>query len=213
MHIVCLDLEGVLIPEIWIGVAEYTGIAELRLTTRDIPDYEQLMHRRLALLQEHGLGLAAIQAVIGKLRPLPGAVEFLGWLRQHSQIVVLSDTFYEFALPLLPQLGWPTLFCHRLELDPSGAIKGYRLRQRDPKRQAVSALQSLNFKVVAAGDSYNDVSMLAQAEAGVLFRPPARVSEEFPQFPVTETYDQLQSVLQTALAGFQPSASFSRGHG
>ncbi len=199
MQIVCLDLEGVLIPEIWVGVARQTGIDELGLTTRDIPDYDELMQRRLALLERHELGIDDIQAVIGELEPLPGAVLFLDQLRERYQVIILSDTFYEFARPLLPQLHWPTLFCHRLEVSETGRITGYRLRQRDPKRQAVKALQSLNFSVAAAGDSYNDVSMLAQAEAGVLFRPPARVCEEFPHFPVARTYPELLMELETAL--------------
>ena len=199
MHIVCLDLEGVLIPEIWIGVARQTGIEELGLTTRDIPDYDELMQRRLGLLERHELGISDIQAVIAGLEPLPGAVSFLDDLRKHHQVIILSDTFYEFARPLLPRLNWPTLFCHRLDIDEGGRISGYRLRQRDPKRQVVKALQSLNFNVAAAGDSYNDVSMLAQAGAGVLFRPPARVCEEFPEFPVARTYPELRMELEAAL--------------
>lgn len=198
MHIACLDLEGVLVPEIWIGVAERTGIEELALTTRDIPDYDELMGRRLALLRRHGLCLDDIQAVIAELHPLDGAGEFLDWLRARSQVIILSDTFYEFAAPLMARLGWPTLFCHHLEINADGVIEHYRLRQRDPKRQAVRALQDLNFKVIAAGDSYNDVTMLAQADAGILFRPPVRVIEEFPRFPVTNDYRQLRAAFETA---------------
>lgn len=198
MHIACLDLEGVLVPEIWIGVAERTGIEELALTTRDIPDYDELMGRRLALLRRHGLRMNDIQAVIAELRPLEGAGEFLDWLRARHQVIILSDTFYEFAAPLMAQLGWPTLFCHHLDIDDEGSVAHYRLRQRDPKRQAVRALQELNFKVVAAGDSYNDVTMLAQADAGILFRPPLRVIEEFPRFPVATDYLQLQEAFDTA---------------
>lgn len=199
MQVVCLDLEGVLIPEIWIGVAEWTGIEELRLTTRDVPDYDELMRHRLALLKRHQLGIGDIQAVIGELEPLPGAVSFLDQLREQCQVIVLSDTFYEFAQPLLPHLHWPTLFCHRLEIDRLGQITGYRLRQRDPKRQAVRALKSLNFRVAAAGDSYNDASMLAQADVAVWFRPPTLVREQFPQFPVAWTYEELLVKLNTAL--------------
>lgn len=198
MHIACLDLEGVLVPEIWIGVAERTGIEELALTTRDIPDYDELMGRRLALLRGHGLRLDDIRAVIAELRPLDGAEAFLDWLRARAQVIILSDTFYEFAAPLMVQLGWPTLFCHHLEIAADGGIAHYRLRQRDPKRQAVRALQELNFKVIAAGDSYNDVTMLAQADAGILFRPPARVIEAFPRFPVTTDYAQLRAAFETA---------------
>ncbi len=198
MHIACLDLEGVLVPEIWIGVAEHTGIDELALTTRDIPDYDELMSRRLALLRRHGLSLGDIQSVIGRLQPLDGAAEFLDQLRQYAQVIILSDTFYEFAAPLMAKLGWPTLFCHHLDVDGDGSIAGYRLRLRDPKRQAVRALQDLNFKVMAAGDSYNDVTMLAQAEIGILFRPPAKVVEQFPQFAVTTDYAQLGTAFSRA---------------
>lgn len=199
MQIACLDLEGVLVPEIWIGVAERTGIPELGLTTRDIPDYDELMGRRLSLLQRHGLVLSDIQAVIAELRPLDGAVAFLDALRDHCQVIILSDTFYEFAAPLMPHLGRPTLFCHHLDVDEGGRIVSYRLRQRDPKRQAVRALQDLHFRIVAAGDSYNDVTMLAQAQAGILFRPPDRVRAEFPQFPVAGDHEQLLQAFLVAL--------------
>lgn len=198
MEIACLDLEGVLVPEIWINVAERTGIPELRLTTRDIPDYDVLMRRRLALLEEHGLGLPDIQAVIETLGPLPGARAFVDWLRERFQVVILSDTFYEFAAPLMRQLGWPTLFCHRLEVNAGGRITGYRLRQPDQKRAAVQAFQALNFRVIAAGDSYNDTAMLAAAEAGILFSPPENVIREFPQFPVTRTYAELRAAFERA---------------
>ncbi len=200
MEIACLDLEGVLVPEIWINVAERTGIPELRLTTRDIPDYDVLMRRRLALLEAHGLGLPDIQAVIETLGPLPGARAFVDWLRERFQVVILSDTFYEFAAPLMRQLGWPTLFCHRLEVNAGGRITGYRLRQPDQKRAAVQAFQALNFRVIAAGDSYNDTAMLAAAEAGILFSPPENVVREFPQFPVTRTYDELRAAFARASA-------------
>ena len=193
--LVCLDLEGVLIPEIWVNVAAKTGIAELRLTTRDISDYDVLMKRRMGILDQHRLGLADIQAVIASLRPLEGASEFLGWLRTRCQVIILSDTFYEFALPLMKQLGYPTLFCNSLEVDATGRIVNYHLRQPDQKRQSVSALKGLRFRVVAAGDSYNDTSMLAEADAGIFFRPPEAISRQFPQFPVTQTYGELKEQL------------------
>lgn len=200
MHIVCLDLEGVLVPEVWINFAERTGIPELRLTTRDIPDYDQLMQGRLRILAEHKLGLAQIQEVISAMDPLPGAPEFLERLRQDFQLIILSDTFYEFGMPLMRKLGMPTLFCHRLEVAQDGSITGYRLRQSDPKRKAVAALKELNFRVVAAGDSYNDTSMLSEADAGVLFRAPANVVREFPQFPVTTSYEELEAALRRGAA-------------
>jgi phosphoserine/homoserine phosphotransferase len=190
--IACLDLEGVLVPEIWITVAERTGIPALRRTTRDEPDYDRLMQYRLGILDEHGLRLADIQDVIGGMRPLDGAAEFLAWLRERTQVIILSDTFSQFAAPLMRQLGWPTLFCHDLEIDAGGRIAGYRLRIADGKRRAVEALRALNFRVVAAGDSYNDTSMLAAAHAGILFRPPQNVVDDFPQFPVTHTYAALR---------------------
>lgn len=193
--IVCLDLEGVLVPEIWIQVAEKTGIEELRLTTRDISDYDILMKGRLKILAEHNLRLRDIQEVIGTIRPLSGALDFLTWLRPVSQVIILSDTFEEFASPLMAQLGYPTLFCNTLEVAPDGNITNYILRQSDGKRKAVRALKSLNFKVVAAGDSYNDTTMLAEADAGILFRPPDSVAQEFPQYPVTNTYEELKREL------------------
>ena len=195
MMIACLDLEGVLVPEIWIGVAERSGIDALRLTTRDIADYDELMQHRLAILREHNLGLADIQSVIDDLRPLDGAIDFLQWLRSRSQVVILSDTFYEFAQPLMKQLGWPTLFCHRLQVDVHGQVTGYRLRQTDPKRHAVRALQSLNFQIIAAGDSYNDVSMLTEADAGILFNPPDRLIADYPHFPVATDYTRLSTAI------------------
>lgn len=198
MKITCLDLEGVLVPEIWIGVAERSGIDALRLTTRDIADYDELMQHRLKILAEHGLGLNDIQAVIAELKPLAGAAAFLDALRARSQVIILSDTFYEFAQPLMRQLGWPTLFCHRLEVDDAGRITGYRLRQSDPKRQAVKALQALNFHVVAAGDSFNDLTMLTQADAGILFNPPSSLSQAYPQFTVTEDYAELADAIVAA---------------
>ncbi len=197
--IACLDLEGVLVPEIWINVAERTGIDALRATTRDIPDYSELMRQRLAVCDRHGLKIGDIQEVIDGLGPLDGAAEFLDWLRERFQVVILSDTFYEFALPLMRQLGFPTLFCHRLEIAGDGRIAGFKLRMADQKRAAVKALKGLNFKVVAAGDSYNDTSMLAEADAGVLFCPPQNVVDEFPQFPVTRDYAALGEALEGAV--------------
>jgi len=191
VKIACLDLEGVLVPEIWINVAERTGIEALRRTTRDEPDYDRLMKGRLAILAQNGLGLRDIQQVIAGMSPLEGASEFLNWLRERFQVVVLSDTFYDFAAPLMAQLGHPTLFCHTLETDDAGRIVDYQIRLADHKRRAVQALHELNFRVIAAGDSYNDTAMLREAEAGILFRPPDNVIEEFPQFPVTRTYDEL----------------------
>ena len=190
--IACLDLEGVLVPEIWINVAERTGITELRRTTRDEPDYDKLMKWRIGILDRHKLKLADIQAVIGTMKPLEGAREFLGWLQERCQVIVLSDTFYQFALPLMKQLGYPTLFCNSLEMDGSGKIVNYHMRQPDQKRQSVKALKTLRFRIVAAGDSYNDTPMLAEADAGVLFCPPDNIVKEFPQFPVTRTYEELK---------------------
>ena len=191
MKLACLDLEGVLVPEIWINVAERTGIDDLRLTTRDIPDYDELMTHRLKMLDKHDLKLSVIQSVINDMGPLPGARKFLDWLRERYQLVILSDTFYEFGMPLMQHLGSPTLFCHKLEIKDD-RIANYRLRQPDQKREAVKAFHKLNFKVIAAGDSYNDTSMLSEADAGILFLPPQNVIDEFPQFPVTNTYDELR---------------------
>lgn len=192
MEIACLDLEGVLVPEIWIGFAEKTGIEELRATTRDIPDYDVLMKQRLALLDQHGLGLPDIQEVIATMAPMPGAKEFIDWLKERFQLIILSDTFYEFSQPLMRQLDFPTLFCHRLVADESGKIVDYKLRQKDPKRQSVKALHGLNFRVIASGDSYNDTTMLEEADAGILFRAPANVVEEFPQYPAVQSYEELR---------------------
>jgi len=198
--IACLDLEGVLIPEIWLGLADRTGIAELRATTRDVPDYDELMRYRLDILARHGLGFADIRATVAGMAPLPGAAAFLDRLRERFQVVILSDTFYEFAMPLMPALGRPTLFCHHLVVDERGAITGYRLRQADPKRQAVAAFRRLNFRTIAAGDSYNDLGMLQEADAGVLFRPPANVVAEHPDFPVCRDYDALWAAFADAAA-------------
>ncbi|OUR88411.1 phosphoserine phosphatase [Gammaproteobacteria bacterium 42_54_T18] len=192
MELACLDLEGVLIPEIWISFAEKTGIDALKATTRDIPDYDVLMKQRLAILKEHNLGLTEIQEVIAELSPIPGAVEFVDWLRERFQVVILSDTFYEFAQPLMRQLGFPTLLCHKLEVAENGAITDYKLRQVDPKRQSVKAFHTLNYRVIAAGDSYNDTTMLSEAEAGILFKAPDNVIAEFPQFPAVHEYDELK---------------------
>jgi len=201
--VVCLDLEGVLVPEIWIGVAQRTGIEELRLTTRDVPDYDELMSRRLAVLGRHGLRMADIEAVIAGMSPLEGAPAFLGWLREHYQVLILSDTFYEFAGPLMRQLDWPALFCNRLEVDGEGRITAYRLRQKDQKRQAVKAVKGLNYHVIAAGDSYNDTGMLAEADAGILFRAPDNVVREFPHFPLAISYEELREQIETAAKGME----------
>jgi phosphoserine/homoserine phosphotransferase len=200
MQIVCLDLEGVLVPEIWIEFAGRTGIPELSRTTRDEPDYDKLMRGRLALLRQHRLGLPDIQDVIARMGPLPGAREFLDALRADYQVIILSDTFYEFARPLMQQLGLPTLFCHSLEADEDGMLVAYRLRMADQKREAVRRLKELNFGVVAAGDSYNDTAMLGEADRGILFHPPESVVREFPQFPVTLTYAELRGEVDKAFA-------------
>ncbi len=201
MQIVCLDMEGVLVPEIWITFAERTGIPELRRTTRDEPDYDKLMHYRLALLAQHKLGLPDIQAVIAGMGPMEGCKDFLDGLRSRYQVVILSDTFYEFAAPLIAQMGMPTLLCHRLETDVKGMVTGYRLRMPDQKRAAVRAFKGLNYKVIAAGDSYNDTSMLLEADAGILMHPPENVVREFPQFPVVRTYDDLRAEIDRAAVG------------
>ena len=191
MQIICLDLEGVLIPEIWIEFARETGIQGLMATTRDIPDYDVLMRQRLDYLKTNNLRLDDIQSVISRMEPLPGAKEFLDTLRTKYQVVILSDTFYEFAHPFMRQLAWPTLLCHRLNVDNQGSVIGYELRQRDPKRNAVRALKKLNFRVLAAGDSYNDITMLEEADAGFLFCAPENVVEEYPQLLSTNSYAEL----------------------
>ena len=200
MKIVCLDLEGVLVPEIWISFAERTGIPEFRRTTRDEPNYDTLMKYRLGLLAEHGLGLPDIQKVICAMGPLPGAREFLDKLREDCEVIILSDTFYEFAHPLMRQLAWPTLFCHSLETDAAGRVVNYHLRMPEQKREAVKRLREMNFRVVAAGDSYNDTAMLGEADAGILFHPPENVIREFPQYPVTRSYAELRSEIDRAFA-------------
>ncbi|MBP3011639.1 bifunctional phosphoserine phosphatase/homoserine phosphotransferase ThrH [Acinetobacter baumannii] len=189
MEIVCLDLEGVLVPEIWINFAKKTGIKELEATTRDIPDYDVLMTQRLNILKQHGLGLKDIQEVIAEMGPLPGAKEFVEWVSNHFQLVILSDTFYEFAHPLMKQLGWPTIFCHKLETDENGMITAYKLRQPDQKRESVKALHGLNFRVIAAG--------LGEADHGFLFDAPANVIAEFPQFPAINGYDALKEAIRS----------------
>ncbi len=192
MEIACLDLEGVLVPEIWIEFAQKTGIEELKATTRDIPDYDVLMKQRLRILDEHNLKIQDIQEVIATLKPLDGAVEFVNWLRERFQVIILSDTFYEFSQPLMRQLGFPTLFCHRLITDETGRVVDYKLRQADPKRQSIRALQTVYYRTIAAGDSYNDTTMLAEADAGILFHAPQHVIDEFPQFPAVHTYEDLK---------------------
>ena len=193
MEIACLDLEGVLIPEIWIAFAEKTGLDELRRTTRDEPDYDVLMNYRLKILKENGLGIAEIQSVIATLEPLEGAIEFVSWLKERFQLVVLSDTFYEFAMPLMKPLGYPTLLCHQLLCDDQGGVIEYKLRQSNPKRQSIVALKSLYYRTIAAGDSYNDVSMLCEADAGIFFKAPSNVVAEFPLFPSVHSYEELKS--------------------
>jgi phosphoserine/homoserine phosphotransferase len=200
VKIVCLDLEGVLVPEIWINFAERTGIPEFRRTTRDEPNYDTLMKYRLGLLAEHGLGLPDIQKVICEMGPMPGARAFLDKLREDYEVIILSDTFYEFAHPLMRQLAWPTLFCHSLETDASGTVVNYHLRMPEQKREAVKRFKEMNFTVVAAGDSYNDTAMLGEADAGILFHPPENVIREFPQYPVTLNYEQLRSAIDAAFA-------------
>jgi phosphoserine/homoserine phosphotransferase len=200
MNIVCSDLEGVFVPEIWINVAERTGIDALRMTTRDEPDYDVLMKKRLAILKENNLKLSDITDVIATMEPMPGALDFLNWLRAQVPVIVVSDTFTQFAGPLMRQLGWPTLFCNTLEIAPDGSVAGYRLRQNDGKRHVAEALRTLNYRIVAMGDSYNDISMLKTADAGILFRPPENVVAEFPQFPVVRDYDELRPLMETALA-------------
>jgi phosphoserine/homoserine phosphotransferase len=211
--IACLDLEGVLVPEIWINVAEATGIEALRRTTRDEPDYDKLMKFRLEILEKRGLTLADIQAVIGKMGPLEGAHEFLLWLRSRHPLIILSDTFYEFAAPLLAQLDHPCLFCNSLVVDESGRIRGYRLRIPDGKRKAVLALKLLNFPVIAAGDSYNDTTMLSEADAGILFRPPDNVVRDFPRFPVARTYDELRAEIAGAAGRLSWGNGSNRANG
>ena len=196
--IACLDLEGVMVPEIWINVALKTGIEELKITTREMPDYDALMKQRLRILDQHKLTIEDIQSVIDRMGPLEGAPDFVRWLRERCQLIVLSDTFYQFALPLMRQLGFPTLFCNQLEIDSSGRIVNYHMRMQNQKKHSVAALKSLNFFTLAAGDAYNDTAMLAEADAGFFFRPPDHLPKEFPQFPVTHTYAELQAEFSKA---------------
>ncbi len=200
MQVVCLDLEGVLIPEIWIAFAERTGIAEFRRTTRDEPDYDKLMRWRLGLLRQHGLKLADIQAVIAGMAPMDGAKAFLDDLRSRFQVIILSDTFYEFADPMMRQLGRPTLFCHKLVVDAEGFVADYKLRQPNQKFHAVNALKSLNYQVIAAGDSYNDTGMLGAADAGFFIHPPESIVAQFPQYPVNRSYAELKASIDGAAA-------------
>ncbi|MFN8468953.1 MAG: bifunctional phosphoserine phosphatase/homoserine phosphotransferase ThrH [Caldilineaceae bacterium] len=199
--LVASDLEGVFLPEIWIAVAERTGLPDLRLTTRDVPDYDKLMHYRMQILERERLTLADIQSVIATMEPLSGAVDFLDWLRPQAQVVVITDSFYEFVTPFLPKLHYPTLFAHRLIVDDQGMLAGYRLRTDDGKRKAAAAFKQLGFFTVGVGDSYNDTRMLAEADRGILYRPPANVAAEFPQFPVTNDYTQLGAQLKQYLPG------------
>lgn len=196
--IVCLDLEGVLVPEIWINVALRTGIEELKITTREMPDYDKLMRQRLAILDRNNLKISDIQEVIGTMGPLEGAPEFIRWLHDRCQVIILSDTFYQFAFPLMKQLSFPTLFCNQLEIDAAGRIANYHMRMQNQKKHSVAAFKSLNFFTMAAGDAYNDTAMLGEADAGFFFRPPDHLPKEFPQFPVTHTYGELQERLAKA---------------
>ena len=198
MQLVCLDLEGVLVPEIWIEFSKRTGIPELSRTTRDEPDYDKLMSFRLDLLKKHKLGLPDIQKVIAEMGPMPGARDFLDALRRDYQVIILSDTFYEFAMPLMAQLNMPTLFCHKLEADADGFLVAYHLRMPNQKKEAVQRFKELRFQVIAAGDSYNDTAMLSEAHAGILFHPPQNVIDEFPQFPVTMNYAELRQQIDKA---------------
>lgn len=200
MKIICADMEGIFTPEIWIRVAKKTGIEELKLTTRDISDYDVLMRKRLGLLAENGLKLKDITDVIETMDPLEGALDFLNWAREQTQIVVVSDTYVEFARPLLRKLGWPTLFCNTLTIAPDGSIADYNLRQQDGKRKTVLSLRRLNYHILAVGDSYNDITMLKEADAGVLFKPPENVRDEYPELPATYNYDELKGIMGPLLA-------------
>ena len=196
MYIVCLDLEGVLVPEIWINVSQKTGIKELGLTTRDISDYDVLMKKRLSILHKHGLKINDIKKVIDSMEPLEGAVEFLEWLRSCTQVIIASDTFVQFAGPLMKKLGWPTLFCNSLKIDSDGSINSYTLRLQDGKRQTILALRNLNYKTIAVGDSYNDIAMLKEADAGIFFRPPDSIKNEFPELTLSYEYKELKNIIK-----------------
>lgn len=199
MNIVCLDMEGVLVPEIWIAFAEESGIPELKRTTRDEPDYDKLMKWRLEILKEHGLGLKEIQATIAKIDPLPGAKEFLDELRTLTQVVILSDTFEQFAKPLMAKLNWPTIFCNTLEVAPDGAITGYRMRCPQSKLTTVKALQSMGYETIASGDSFNDLGMIQASKAGFLFRSTDKIKADYPDIPAYETYDELLDAIKKAM--------------
>ena len=199
MNIVCLDMEGVLVPEIWIAFSEASGIPELRRTTRDEPDYEKLMTWRLKILKEHGLGLREIQETIAKIEPMPGAREFLDELRSMTQVIILSDTFEQFAGPLMEKLGRPTLFCNTLEVAPSGEVTGFKIRIKDPKYAAVTALQSIGYDTIASGDSYNDLSMIRASKAGFLFRSTEQIKKDNPDLPAYETFDELLAAIRAVL--------------
>lgn len=201
MHIVCLDLEGVLVPEIWIAFSEESGIPELKRTTRDEPDYDKLMNWRLGILREHGLGLKQIQETISKIDPMPGAKEFLDELRRMTQVIIISDTFTQFAGPLMEKLGWPTIFCNSLEVAPDGEITGYKMRVRDSKLTTVKALQSIGYETIAAGDSHNDLGMIQAGKTGFLFRSTKQIKKDYPQIPAYETYEELLNAIEQALAG------------
>jgi len=201
MYIICSDLEGVFVPEIWVNVSKHTGIEELKLTTRDISDYNVLMKRRLEILQQNGLTLHDVQKVISLLKPLPGALEFINWVRTVAQLIIVSDTFIEFADPLLKQLGRPTLMCHHLTTDSAGNITNYNLRQKDAKRKVAEALQSLNYKVIGIGDSYNDISMLRKAEVGILFNPPQNVIDEHSDLMVVRSYKDMKEIITRLIEG------------
>ena len=199
MNLICSDLEGIFVPEIWINVAERTGIEELRLTTRDISDYDVLMKHRLKILKERGIGLPDIQSVIGAMEPIDGALEFIDWVRATAQIIVVSDTYVEFAGPLMKKLGYPTLLCNRLEVAPDGTIENYVLRQKDGKRKVAEAMRALNYTVTAIGDSYNDITMLQTAHHGILYRPPENVRREHPGFPVAGHFGELRALVEKIL--------------
>ncbi|MGI6107796.1 MAG: bifunctional phosphoserine phosphatase/homoserine phosphotransferase ThrH [Lachnospiraceae bacterium] len=199
MDIVCLDLEGVLVPEIWIAFSKESGIPELSRTTRDEPDYDKLMKYRIAILKEHGLGLREVQNTIAKIDPLPGAKEFLDELRSVTQVVILSDTFEQFASPLMKKLGWPTIFCNSLEVSPEGMITGYRMRVKDSKKTTVKALQSIGFDTIASGDSFNDLGMIEASKAGFLFHTTDQIKKDYPQIPAYETYSDLLDAIKKAL--------------
>ena len=196
MYITCLDMEGVLVPEIWIAFSEVSGIPELRRTTRDEPDYDKLMKRRIGILKEHGLGLKEIQDVIAKIEPLPGAREFLDELRSFTQVIIISDTFTEFAMPLMEKLGWPTLFCNSLEVAENGEITGYKMRTQKSKLSTVKALQSIGFETIASGDSYNDLDMILASQAGFLFRTTQKIRQDYPQLPAFEEFDDLLAAIR-----------------